>query len=140
MAKLNEQLKALFNEWQDDICKEIDRIKIDKMAKIDEILAPKSMFHKNKDKLTAIKAWARIFAKEALNIKKKGNNIFDYVAYIANMENEYDDDDEKPATYCDNCGRAIWDEDEIVCGDYGHYCCDECRKETEDKYKVEDEE
>lgn len=137
MAKLNEQLKALFNEWQDDICKEIDRIKMEKLAKVDEILAPKSKFHKNKDKLTAIKAWARTFASEALNITKKANNTFDYATYIVNMmdENadENDDEDEKPAAYCDHCGRAIWDEDDIVCGYEGEYCCDECREENEDE-------
>lgn len=136
MANLSEQLKALFNEWKNDICKEIDHVTIDKMAKVDEILAPKSIFHKNKDKLATIKALARIFTNEMFNFKKKADNTFDYAAYIANMvdkiEDENDDEDEEPAAYCDNCGTVIWNVHKVVQGYEGKYCCDECRKEAED--------
>lgn len=46
---------------------------------------------------------------------------------------EDDDENKEPYTYCDNCCGAIWDEDDIVCGEYGEYCCDECRAEAEDE-------
>lgn len=46
-------------------------------------------------------------------------------------ENEDEEEDEEPVTYCDNCGAEIWDEDEIVDGEEGEYCCDECREEAE---------
>ena len=44
-------------------------------------------------------------------------------------DDEDEDEDEEPLAYCDNCGRAIWNE--IVDGYEGEYCCDKCREEAE---------
>ena len=94
-----------------------------------------------------------------LKIVEDVNNELDHGAYIAdtidkienyidkdkneedkNEEDEdEDEDDEEPVTYCDNCGKTIWNEDDIVEGDYGEYCCEECLEEAEGEEEDEDE-
>lgn len=139
MAKLSEQLKALFGEWQDNIRKEIDRIEMDNTAKVDEILALRNAIRENEDELSAIESNVRAFASEVLEVAEDADNARDYAAYVADTVDEIEDyypdededEDEEPVAYCDNCGAEIWDEDEIVDGEEGEYCCDECREEAE---------
>lgn len=139
MAKLSEQLKALFGEWQDNIRKEIDRIEMDNTAKVDEILALRNAIRENEDELAAIEDNVRAFATEVLEVAEDADNARDYAAYVADTVDEIEDyypdededEDEEPVAYCDNCGAEIWDEDEIVDGEEGEYCCDECREEAE---------
>lgn len=139
MAKLSEQLKALFGEWSDNIRKEIDRIEMDNTAKVDEILALRNAIRENEDELSAIEGQVRAFATEVLEVAEDADNARDYAAYVADtldeIEDYYpdeDDEDDEPIAYCDNCGAEIWDEDEIVDGECGEYCCDECREEAEE--------
>ena len=70
------------------------------------------------------------------------NNINDIIEEAYKIKGCYSDEnnneDEEPIAYCDNCCEAIWDEKDIVEGDYGQYCCDECREEAEEE--EEDEE
>lgn len=132
MVKMNEELKALFGEWQDNIRKEIDRIKMDNTAKVDEILALRNAIRKNEDELAAIKGYVYAFASEVFEI---ADSARDYAAYVADTVDEIEDyhpdkdndEDEEPITYCNYCGKAIWNEDEIVYGYKAEYCCDECR-------------
>lgn len=146
MAKLSEQLKALFGEWQDNIRKEIDRIEMDNTAKVDEILALRNAIRENEDELAAIEGQVRSFASEVLEVAEEADSARDYAAYVADTVDEIEeyypdedeDEDEEPIAYCDNCGEAIWDEDEIVDGECGEYCCDECREEAEDEEDEED--
>ena len=145
MAKLSEQLKALFGEWQDNIRKEIDRIEMDNTAKVDEILALRNAIRENEDELAAIESNVRAFASEVLEVAEDADNARDYAAYVADTVDEIEDynpdedEDDEPIAYCDNCGAEIWDEDEIVDGEEGEYCCDECREEAEDDEEDEDE-
>ena len=139
MAKLSEQLKALFGEWQDNIRKEIDRIEMDNTAKVDEILALRNAIRENEDELSAIESNVRSFASEVLEVAEQADNARDYAAYVADTVDEIEDyypdededEDDEPVAYCDNCGAEIYDEDEIVDGEEGEYCCDECREEAE---------
>ena len=137
MAKLSEQLKAMFGDWQDNIRKEIDRIEMDNTAKVDEILALRNAIRENEDELAAIESNVRAFANEVLVLAEDADNARDYAAYVADTVDEIEDyypdedEDEEPVAYCDNCGAEIWDEDEIVDGEEGEYCCDECREEAE---------
>ena len=141
MAKLSEQLKALFGEWQDNIRKEIDRIEMDNTAKVDEILALRNAIRENEDELAAIESNVRSFASEVLEVAEQADNARDYAAYVADTvdeiedyypdEDEDEDEDDEPIAYCDNCGAEIYDEDEVVYGEEGEYCCDECREEAE---------
>lgn len=146
MAKLSEQLKALFGEWQDNIRKEIDRIEMDNTAKVDEILALRNAIRENEDELSAIESNVRAFASEVLEVAEDADNARDYAAYVADTVDEIEDyypededEDEEPVAYCDNCGEAIWDEDDIVDGEEGEYCCDECREEAEGEEEDEGE-
>ena len=147
MAKLSEQLKALFGEWQDNIRKEIDRIEMDNTAKVDEILALRTAIRENEDELAAIEGQVRAFATEVLEVAEEADSARDYAAYVADTVDEIEDyypdededEDEEPVAYCDNCGEAIWDEDEIVDGECGEYCCDECREEAEGEDEDEEE-
>lgn len=151
MAKLSEQLKALFGEWQDNIRKEIDRIEMDNTAKVDEILALRNAIRENEDELSAIEGQVRAFATEVLEVAEEADSARDYAAYVADTVDEIEDyypdededEDEEPVAYCDNCGEEIWDEDEVVYGEDGEYCCDECREEAEgedeDDEETEDE-
>ena len=146
MAKLSEQLKALFGEWQDNIRKEIDRIEMDNTAKVDEILALRNAIRENEDELSAIESNVRAFASEVLEVAEDADNARDYAAYVADTVDEIEDyypdedeDEDEPVAYCDNCGEAIWDEDEIVDGEEGEYCCDECREEAEGEDEEEAE-
>lgn len=138
MAKLSEQLKALFGEWADNIRKEIDRIEMDNTAKVDEILALRNAIRENEDELSAIESNVRAFATEVLEVAEDADNARDYAAYVADtldeIEDYYPDEDEddEPIAYCDNCGEAIWDEDDIVDGECGEYCSEDCRAEAED--------
>ena len=140
MAKLSEQLKALFGEWADNIRKEIDRIEMDNTAKVDEILALRNAIRENEDELSAIESNVRAFATEVLEVAEDADNARDYAAYVADtldeIEDYYPDEDEdeddEPIAYCDNCGEAIWEEDDIVDGEYGEYCSEDCRAEAED--------
>lgn len=173
MANFNEQIKVWYNEWQDNIRKEIDHIKMDNAAKMDEILALREVIRENEDKLLKIGNQVhafinnalniaeemdntrnnaryvdmrdkigislRKFANNALNIVEEADNAHDYAAYVVDRvgeimiynpdEDDDDDEDEEPLTYCDNCGKAIWNE--IVDGYEGEYCCDKCREEAE---------
>lgn len=144
MAKLSKQLEELFNEWQDNISTEIDRIETDNIAKVNKILALKNEIRDNEDELAMIEINVRDFAKKVLKIADNADNARDYAAYVADTvdeiedyidknkdEEDEDEEDEEPITYCDHCGEAIWDEDEIVDGEEGEYCCDECREEAE---------
>lgn len=143
MAKLSEQLKALFGEWQDNIRKEIDRIEMDNTAKVDEILALRNAIRENEDELSAIESNVRAFATEVLEIAEDADNARDYAAYVADtvdeIEDYYPDEDEEeePVAYCDECGEAIYDEEDIVEGDYGEYCSEECRAAAEDEDEEE---
>lgn len=147
MAKLSDQLQALFSEWRDNIRKEIDRLKMDNTAKVNEILALRNAIRENENELDAIGRPVRAFANDALDVAEEADNARDYAAYVVDMVdgiNDYcldkdEDEDKEPITYCDNCGRAIWDEDEVVDGYEGEYCCDECREEAEDEEESEDE-
>lgn len=146
MAKLSEQLKALFGEWQDNIRKEIDRIEMDNTAKVDEILALRNAIRENEDELSAIESNVRAFASEVLEVAEDADNARDYAAYVADTVDEIEDyypdedeDEDEPVAYCDNCGAEIWDEDEIVDGEEGEYCCDECREEAEGEEEEEAE-
>ena len=185
MANFNEQIKAWYNEWQDNIRKEIDYIKMDNTTKVNEILALRNVIRENENKLYEIGILVRKFANNALNIaeetdntrdyatyadmrdkigislRKFANNALniaeevdnahDYAAYVVDRvgelmiynpdedDDEDEDEDEGPLAYCDNCGRAIWDEDEIVDGEEGEYCCDECREEAEGEDEEEAE-
>lgn len=147
MAKLSDQLQALFSEWRDNIRKEIDRLKMDNTAKVNEILALRNAIRENENELDAIGRPVRAFANDALDVAEEADNARDYAAYVVDMVdgiNDYcldedEDEDEEPIAYCDNCGRAIWDEDEVVGGYEGEYCCDECREEAEDEEESEDE-
>lgn len=138
MAKLSEQLKAMFGDWQDNIRKEIDRIEMDNTAKVDEILALRNAIRENEDELAAIESNVRAFANEVLVLADDADNARDYAAYVADTVDEIEDyypededEDDEPIAYCDNCGEAIWDEDDIVDGEEGEYCCDECREKAE---------
>ena len=146
MAKLSEQLKAMFGDWQDNIRKEIDRIEMDNTAKVDEILALRNAIRENEDELAAIESNVRAFANEVLVLAEDADNARDYAAYVADTVDEIEDyypdedeDEDEPVAYCDNCGEAIWDEDEIVDGEEGEYCCDECREEAEGEEEEEAE-
>lgn len=146
MAKLSKQLEDLFNEWQDNISTEIDRIEKDNAAKVDEIVALKNTIRDNEDELAMIEINVRDFAKKVLKIADNAYNARDYAAYIADTVDEIEeyidkneDEDEEPVAYCDNCGEAIWDGEEFVHGKDGKYCCDECRDEAEDEEEDEDE-
>ena len=146
MAKLSEQLKALFGEWQDNIRKEIERIEMDNTAKVDEILALRNAIRENEDELSAIESNVRAFASEVLEVAEDADNARDYAAYVADTVDEIEDyypdedeDEDEPVAYCDNCGAEIWDEDEIVDGEEGEYCCDECREEAEGEEEEEAE-
>lgn len=143
MAKLSEQLKALFGEWQDNIRKEIDRIEMDNTAKVDEILALRNAIRENEDELSAIESNVRAFATEVLEIAEDADNARDYAAYVADTVDEIEDyypvedEEEEPVAYCDECGEAIYDEEDIVEGDYGEYCSEECRAAAEDEDEEE---
>ena len=145
MANFNEQIKAWYNEWQDNIFKEIDHIKMDNTTKVNEILALRNIIRENEKKLYEIGILACKFANSVRNIAKKVDNARDYAAYVVDMidkiknYNSDENEDEEPYTYCDNCCEAIWDEDEAVCGYEGEYCCDECREEAEGEEDDEDE-
>lgn len=71
------------------------------------------------------------------------NNMNDVIEEAYKIKDCYSDEnndkDEEPFTHCALCGEAIWEEDDIVCGDYGHYCCDACREEAEEEDENEDE-
>ena len=179
MANFNEQIKAWYNEWQDNIRKEIDYIKMDNTTKVNEILALRNVIRENENKLYEIGILVRKFANNALNIAEETDNTRDYATYadmrdkigislrkfannalniaeevdnahdyaayvvdrvgelmIYNPDEDEDDDedeeeDDEPVAYCANCGTEIWDEDEIVDGYEGEYCCDDCREEAE---------
>lgn len=138
MVKLSKQLEELFNEWQDNIGKEIDRIEIDNAANVDAILALKDKIRENEDELAMIEINVRDFAKKVLKIADNADNVRDYAAYVADTVDEIEeyidkneDEDEEPIAYCDNCGETIWDGEEIVYGKDGKYCCEECREEAE---------
>lgn len=179
MANFNEQIKVWYNEWQDNIRKEIDRIKMDNITKINEVLALRDIIRENENKLYEIGISARKFANNALNIAEETDNTRDYATYVdmrdkigisllrfannalnvmeeANSARDYatyvvdmidkiknynsdedddedDDEDEEPVAYCETCGAEIWDECDIVEGEYGEYCCDECREEAEEE-------
>lgn len=147
MAKLSDQLQALFSEWRDNIRKEIDRLKMDNTTKVNEILALRNAIRENENELDAIGRPMRAFANDVLDVAEEADNARDYAAYVVDMVdgiNDYcldedDDEDKEPIAYCDYCGRAIWDEDEVVDGYEGEYCCDECREEAEDEEESEDE-
>lgn len=139
MAKLDEQLETLFNEWLDNIEKEIDLLKRDNIAKAKQILALRDVIRENENELDAIKVQIRTSAYEMPDIERKVDYARDYAAYVVDIVNkiedycldEDDDEDDEPIAYCDNCGAEIGDEDEIVYGEEGEYCCDECREEAE---------
>lgn len=139
MAKLSEQLKAMFGDWQDNIRKEIDRLKMDNTAKVNEILTLRNAIRENENELDAIGRPVRAFGNAILDVAEEADNARDYAAYVVDMVdgiNDYcldedDDEDDEPIAYCDNCGAEIGDEDEIVYGEEGEYCCDECREEAE---------
>lgn len=147
MATLSEQLEALYNEWLDNIEKEIDRLKMDNITKAKEILTLRNMIRENEYGLNAIKLQLHMTPYEMPDIEKEIDNACDYAAYIVDMVNkiedynsdkdekddEDDDEDEEPAAYCDNCGTVIWNVHKIMQGYKGKYCCDECRKEAEDE-------
>ena len=131
MTKLSEQLEMLFSEWQDNIRKEVDRIEMDNMTKVDEIHAIRNIIRENENKLSAIENNVRAFATEMLKVARNVNSACDYAAHVVNTLDEIEG--KEPYTHCDNCCGAIWNEDDIVCGEYGEYCCDECRAEAEDE-------
>ena len=145
MANFNEQIKAWYNEWQDNIRKEIEHIKMDNTAKVDEILALRNAIHENEKKLYEIGISLCKFANNVRNIAEELDNTRDYATYVVDKidkiknYNSDEDEDEEPFTHCDYCGEAIWDEDEAVCGYEGKYCCDECREEAEGEEDDEDE-
>ena len=137
MAKLSEQLKALFGEWADNIRKEVDRIEMDTNAKVEDILALRNAIRENEDEVAAIEEQVRNFASDVIEVADEADNARDYAAYVADTLDEIedyasDDEDDEPIAYCDNCGEAIWDEDDIVDGEYGEYCSEDCRAEAED--------
>lgn len=68
MAKLSKQLEELFNEWQDNISTEIDRIETDNIAKVNKILALKNEIRDNEDELAMIEINVRDFAKKYLKL------------------------------------------------------------------------
>lgn len=148
MANFNEQIKVWYNEWQDNIRKEIDHIKMDNTTKVNEIFALRNAIRENKNKLYEIGISVRKFANNALDVAKEADNARDYAAYVVDMVdgiNDYcldedEDEDDEPIAYCDNCGAEIGDECDIVEGDYGEYCCDECFEEAEGEEDDEDEE
>lgn len=144
-ARLNEQFKGLFGEWLDNIRKEIDYIKMDNMTKVNEILALKNAIRENGKKLAAIESNVYAFANEVLKIT---HNVRDYAVQVTDIvdeiedynPNEDEDEEDKPVAYCDHCGRAIWDEENIVDGEEGEYCCDECREEAESEDNAPEDE
>lgn len=139
MAKLNEQLETLFNEWLDNIEKEIARLKMDNIAKAKEILALRNVIRENENKLDAIKVQIRMSAYEIPDIERKADYAHDYATYIVDMIDkikdynfdEDDDENEEPFAYCDNCGEAIWDEADCINGENGAYYCEKCMEEAE---------
>ena len=68
MAKLSKQLETLFNELQDNISTEIDRILNDNTQKLSEIFALRDLIRSNEDELAMIKINARDFAKKCLKL------------------------------------------------------------------------
>lgn len=145
MAKLSEQLKALFGEWADNIRKEVDRIEMDTNAKVEDILALRNAIRENEDEVAAIEEQVRNFASDVIEVADEADNARDYAAYVADTLDEIedyssDDEDDEPIAYCDECGEAIYDEDDIVEGDYGEYCSEECRAVAEDEEEAEEDE
>lgn len=113
MAKLSEQLQALFSEWRDNIRKEIDRLKMDNAAKVNEILVLRNVIRENKDILDAIKVQIRIFPDEMPDIEREVDNARDYAAYVVDMIDKiegYNSDegkDDEPVAYYYNPGEVI---------------------------------
>lgn len=93
MAKLNEQLEMLFNEWLDNIEKEIARLKMDNIAKAKEILALRNVIRENENKLDAIKVQIRMSAYEIPDIERKADYAHDYATYIVDVVNKIEDYD-----------------------------------------------
>ena len=50
-------------------------------------------------------------------------------------DDEYDDDydDDEPYAYCDCCGCAIYDEDDVIYTSCGGTCCRDCYADDEDE-------
>lgn len=145
MAKLSEQLKALFGEWADNIRKEVDRIEMDTNAKVEDILALRNAIRENEDEVAAIEEQVRNFASDVIEVADEADNARDYAAYVADTLDEIedyssDDEDDEPIAYCDECGEAIYDEDDVVDGEYGEYCSEDCRAAAEDEDEEEAEE
>ena len=146
MAKLNEQSETLFNEWLDNIEKEIARLKMDNIAKAKEILALRNVIRENENKLDAIKVQIRMSAYEIPDIERKADYAHDYATYIVDMIDKIkdynfdkdEDEDDEPYTCCDYCGEPIWDEADCVYGGSGVYCCETCM-EHDDVYADDDE-
>lgn len=145
MVKMDEELRVVYDKWLDFIVEEIDHLKMDNIAKVNEILALKNAIRENKDILDTIKVQLRMSIGEMPDIERKVDDARDYAAYVLDIvdkiedydldedDNEDDDDDEddEPIAYCDNCGAEIYDEDEVVYGEEGEYCCNECLEESE---------
>lgn len=101
MAKLDEQLETLFNEWLDNIEKEIDLLKRDNIAKAKQILALSNVIRENENELDAIKVQIRMSAYELPDIEREVDYARDYAAYVVDMvskiEDYYLDEDENEA-------------------------------------------
>lgn len=72
------------------------------------------------------------YAVKFLNgINNKSEKEYRYKVRTAGQLNkvlsEIEDKDERPLTWCDNCGKMIWSEYKFVDGLGGKYCCDECK-------------
>lgn len=150
MAKMSEELKVLYNEWWDNIRKEIDRIKMDTNEKVKDILVLRDTIRKNEREMETIKGQLQNFVSDMIEIADKACSVRDYAHsiadvldeiedYVSDDEDEDDDEDEEPVAYCEACGAEIWDDCDIVEGDYGEYCCEECREEAEEEDEEESE-
>lgn len=113
MIKMNEELRASHDKWLDFIIEEIDRIKMDNIIKVNEILVLRNVIRENKDILDAIKVQIRISPDEMPDIEREVDNTRDYAAYVVDMIDKiegYNSDegkDDEPVAYYYNPGEVI---------------------------------
>lgn len=120
MVKMSEELRASYDKWLDFIVKEIDRIKMDNIAKVNEILtlrnvirALRNVIRENKDILDAIKVQIRTSPDEMPDIEREVDNARDYAAYVLDMIDKiegYNSDegkDDEPVAYYYNPNEVI---------------------------------
>ena len=91
MVKMDEELRVMYDKWLDFIVEEIDHLKMDNIAKVNEILALRNAIRENKYILDTIKVQIRMSIDEMPDIERKVDNARDYATYVVDMIDKIED-------------------------------------------------